>query len=134
MARKVRRGDQRDALRDAVSTVEARVPADFRVAIATGVLAIVAVIVIAFYPETAHTELEVLNPGDAPLPVDAAELAALDATWSAEHDHAHPGHTGPGPGREVGDDRSDGTDPQRDDLGPRDAATRGPTGTIPPRV
>ncbi|MHA3704046.1 mechanosensitive ion channel family protein, partial [Jatrophihabitans sp. YIM 134969] len=44
-ARKVRRGDQRDALRDAARTVEAKVPADFRIAIATGVLAIVAAIV-----------------------------------------------------------------------------------------
>jgi MFS family permease len=51
--------------------------------------AIVAVIVVAFYPETAHTELEVLNPDDAPLPTDPGALAALDASWTADHVHHH---------------------------------------------
>lgn len=59
--RKVRRGDQRDAFRDAARSVEARVPADFRIAIATGVLAIVAAIVQqALFPVSStelHTKL-----------------------------------------------------------------------------
>lgn len=52
--------------------------------------AIVAVIVVAFYPETAHTELEVLNPGDEALPLDADALAELDDGWRAGHGHRQP--------------------------------------------
>jgi MFS family permease len=58
--------------------------------------AVVAVIVIAFYPETAHTELEVLNPGDAELPVDPGALARLDAAWTAEQAGAAPADGGDG--------------------------------------
>jgi MFS family permease len=76
--------------------------------------AIVAVIVVVFYPETAHTELEVLNPGDAALPTDPEELARLDATWAAEHEH-HGTHDRPG---------GDGPDVPLGD----------PTGSIPPRA
>jgi MFS family permease len=77
--------------------------------------AVVAVIVVAFYPETAHTELEVLNPGDAALPSDPVELARLDEAWVAEHDrHGH--RPDPHPGDEP------------------DVATGGSAGSIPPRV
>jgi MFS family permease len=106
--------------------------------------AIVAVIVIAFYPETAHTELEALNPGDAPLPVDPEALAALDESWAAEHehrptDHRWLGHTAQGGvGDQVdhgtGGDRPSPAEPGQDGPGPRDVATPDSTGTIPPRV
>jgi putative MFS transporter len=84
--------------------------------------AIVAVIVVVFYPETAHTELEVLNPGDAALPSDPEELARLDESWTVEHDHHAHEHHGRG-----GQHRHD------DDGGP-DVAAGDPTGSIPPRV
>src|SRR5690606_24950631 len=77
--------------------------------------AVVAVIVIAFYPETAHTELEVLNPGDAALPTDPEALARLDESWAAEHEH-HAHHLD-----EAAQD-------------PPDMAAGGPAGSIPPRV
>jgi MFS family permease len=49
--------------------------------------ALVAVIVLAFYPETAHRELEDLNPEDVPAPHTAAELHRLDDAF--EHLHPH---------------------------------------------
>jgi MFS family permease len=36
------------------------------------------VIIVIFYPETAHLELEQLNPEDAPPPPDATALAAME--------------------------------------------------------
>ena len=87
---------------------------------------VVAVIVIAFYPETAHTELEVLNPGDAALPVDPAELERLDDTWRAEHEHHHD-HEGGHEGRDLDGPRT-GDDPTPD------LAPPGSAGSIPPRA
>jgi len=49
--------------------------------------AIVVVIVLAFYPETASRELEELNPEDAPPPRGEA-LAQLDEVFEVEHEHA----------------------------------------------
>ncbi len=48
---------------------------------------VVAGIVVCFYPETAHTELEVLNPGDVALPTDADVLARLDAAYESDRRH-----------------------------------------------
>lgn len=111
--------------------------------------AVVAVIVIAFYPETAHTELEVLNPGDAALPTDPEALARLDESWAAEHEHhAHhlddhdrrpdrpphdggaTGSSGGGPGARA--DLGDGRREAAQD--PPDMAPGGAAGSIPPRV
>jgi len=36
-------------------------------------------IILVLYPETAHKELEELNPEDAPPPADLAGIAALEA-------------------------------------------------------
>ena len=90
--------------------------------------AVVAVIVIVFYPETAHTELEVLNPGDVELPTDPAALARLDDAWASEHEHHDTDHR-------TGADASAGPDAPPEPVGDApDVAAGGPTGSIPPRV
>lgn len=50
---------------------------------------IVVFLIIAFYPETAHRELEDINPEDAPPPHGDAALGALDEAWEDVHE-AHP--------------------------------------------
>lgn len=55
--------------------------------------AIVAVVVLVFYPETAHRELEELNPEDAPAPHTTPELEHLDEEY--EERHPHHGHHDP---------------------------------------
>lgn len=96
--------------------------------------AVVAVIVVVFYPETAHTELEVLNPGDALVPTDADELARLDRGWAAEHEHHPHHHLGPhGTASDPGDPAAAGADGGGPGEGPDVAAPEG-TGSIPPRV
>lgn len=67
--------------------------------------AIVAVIVILFYPETTHRELEDLNPEDAPPPHDPEAVAALDQEWSATHE----GPSGPRSGADDNDGDPTGT-------------------------
>ena len=54
--------------------------------------ALVAVIVIAFYPETAHRELEELNPEDTPAPHTTAELDELEEELAAFEGHAPAEH------------------------------------------
>jgi MFS family permease len=65
----------------------------FGPAVATVGLApvIVAAVVLLFYPETAHKELEELNPEDRPPPEDAEDLEKLDELYETTHDgHAAP--------------------------------------------
>lgn len=53
---------------------------------------VVVFLVLFLYPETAHRELEELNPEDAPPPHDPASLARLDADYAVEHalhEHGH---------------------------------------------
>jgi MFS family permease len=49
--------------------------------------ALVVVVVLVFYPETAHRELEELNPEDAPPPRTAEELAHLEHELEEYHEH-----------------------------------------------
>ncbi len=51
------------------------------------------VIVLAFYPETAHKELEELNPEDLAPPASVEGLRELDEEYD-EHHPDHPGHGG----------------------------------------
>ncbi len=64
---------------------------------------LVVVLILAFYPETAHKELEELNPEDAAPPHDdRAALAELDEEWTEVHEqHAH-FHLGHGQGHGQG--------------------------------
>ncbi len=89
--------------------------------------AIVAAIVILFYPETTHKTLEELNPQDAPPPQDASGLAALDHEW--DQNHEHPDHPPSEPeGADHGEDR-----PAVSQATPaHDVAD--PPGTMTPRV
>jgi len=43
-------------------------------------------VVLLFYPETAHKELEELNPEDSPPPDDPSELAKLDEAFEMAHE------------------------------------------------
>jgi MFS family permease len=47
---------------------------------------IVAAVVLLFYPETAHKELEELNPEDRPPPEDPDDLEKLDELYETTHD------------------------------------------------
>jgi len=47
--------------------------------------ALLVIVVLLFYPETANRELEDLNPGDAAPPTSPADLAALDADFRLHH-------------------------------------------------
>ena len=67
--------------------------------------ALVVLIVALLYPETANTELEDLNPEDAPPPHDPEAVAALDQEWSETHE----GPSGPRSGADDNDGDPTGT-------------------------
>jgi MFS family permease len=119
---------------------------------------LVVILILAFYPETAHKELEELNPEDAAPPHDdRAALAELDEEWAEVHEqHAHTHlHLGHGHGHadgpaDAGPDTEASTEPSTEPSteastepspapvpgGPAagDDGPAGPAGTISPRA
>lgn len=78
---------------------------------------VVVFLILFLYPETAHRELEELNPEDAPPPHDPDALHELDDEWIPVHEaHVHHGH-----GDHSGDSTPDPDAPEA-------------TGSMTPRV
>jgi len=117
---------------------------------------LVVILILAFYPETAHKELEELNPEDASPPHDdPSALAELDEEWAEVHEqhaHLHLGHADhrgdadhrdPADRTDQADDPAPGAHPEPDPAtvasgpstaGVADDGSAGSSGTISPRA